>query len=109
MISDSGCSNYYVILNTPVMNKHIANIPITVLQPNDTSMVSTHTCELPLDSISPTARRGHIIHALPSGALLSFEELCDDNCPVIRYKHTIKIDKGDKIILEDDRDFTTGM
>ena len=72
-------------------------------------MISTHTCDLPLASLTPTACRGHIIPALTSGALLSLGQLCDDNCHVILEKHTIKIYKGVKLILAGDRDFTTGM
>ena len=109
MIADSGCSNHYVMLKTPIINKQVATTPIKVLQPNGTSMISTHTCDLPLASLTPTACRGHIIPALTSGALLSLGQLCDDNCHVILKKHTIKIYKGEKLILAGDRDFTTGM
>ena len=38
MITDSGCSNHYAILNTHILNKKIATNPINVLQPNGTSM-----------------------------------------------------------------------
>ena len=71
MIADSGCSNHYVMLNTPIINKQVATTPIKVLQPNGTSMISTHTCDLPLATLNPTACRGHTIPALTSGALLS--------------------------------------
>ena len=72
-------------------------------------MISTRTCDLSLATLNPTACRGHIIPALTSGALLSLGQLCDDNCHVILHKYTIKIYKGDKIILAGDRDFTTGI
>ena len=80
-----------------------------VPQSNGTSIVSTHTCKLPLASLSPTARRGYIIPALTSYVLLSLGQLCDDNYHVILHKYTIIIYKGDKIILEGDYDFTTEM
>ena len=59
------------MLNTPIVNKQLATTPIKVLQPNGTSMMSIYKCDLPLDTLNPTARRGYIIPALTSGALLS--------------------------------------
>ena len=88
------------MLITPIINKHIVNTPITVLQPNGTSIISTHTCELPLDILSQTARREHIIPAFTSGALLSLGQLCDNNCHAILHKYTIKYTKGKTLSLK---------
>ena len=109
MIIDSGCSNHYVMLNTPILNKQLATNPIHVLQPNGTKMSSTYTCELPLAFLSPTARKGHVMPSLKSGALLSLGQLYDDGCHVFFDKCQIQIYKGDTIILAGDRNFTIGM
>ena len=59
------------MLNTPIFNKKITNTSIKVLQPNGTSMVSTHTCKPLLALLSPTTHKGYVIPSLKPGALLS--------------------------------------
>lgn len=72
-------------------------------------MVSTHTCEIPSIALSPTAHRGYFIPSLKLVVLLYLEQLCEDDYHVFLHKFTIKIYKDDKIILEGDHDFITGM
>ena len=61
-------------------------------------MPSTRTCDKPFATLSPNARKEHVIPSLKSGALLCLGQLCDDGCIICLYKLTITFHKHNTII-----------
>jgi hypothetical protein len=70
-------------VDLPVHNKQVALHPITIRNPNGSTMTSTHTAELPIPSLPVTARRAHIVPELRSHSLISNGTLCDAGCDVV--------------------------
>jgi hypothetical protein len=82
VIGDTGTTVNLATVDTPVINKVIATVPIAVRNPNGSIMHSTHEAELFLPGLPRAARRCHIIPALSTQPLLSIGQLCDAGCTV---------------------------
>jgi hypothetical protein len=82
VIGDTGTTGHFVTVDTPVINKVVATVPIAVRNPNGSIMYSTHTAELFLPGLPLAARQCHIIPALSTQPLLSIGQLCDAGCDV---------------------------
>lgn len=72
-------------------------------------MHSSHTVELTLPDVSPSARLAHIFEDMPDKSLLSIGPLCNDGCEVLFRSGDVSIRKNDREILHGTRDVHTGL
>ena len=70
-------------------------------------MMSTHTGELPIDSLPLKARTAHIFPALGDTSLMSIGQLCDHKCEAHFNKFECVITHGNRIILVGKRNKNT--
>ena len=80
-ILDLGASSNFLFLDAPVTTKQIAINPITVLQPDGDTMVSTHMGDLDLSQLPQAAHRGHILPVIKH-SLIMVVKLCKTGCEV---------------------------
>ena len=93
-ILDSGASRHFLLSKAPVVNKKIAEIPLTVTLPNGDIVSSSHIAKLNLPLLPQAARTAHVVPGLASHSLVSVVKLCNAGCEVdirdisctIRYK-----------------------
>ena len=64
-----------------MLNKQVAQHPITIRNPNGSTMRSTHLAELPIPHLPMAARRAHIVPELRSHSLLSIGTTESDDFP----------------------------
>ena len=83
----------------PVLNKQVAQYPITIRNPNGSTMRSTHLAELPIPHLPMAARRAHIVPELRSHSLLSIGTLCDAGCEVKLTTTTVTVIHNDATIM----------
>ena len=86
------------------IKKHVTQSDeITVRLPNKATMRSTHTAELNIKGLSPSAR---LVHLFPNlqGSLLAFGPLCDDGCIIHLDKSTVHVFKNGVLLLSGFRD-----
>ena len=82
-ILDSGASGNFITTNTPQhkIQQHLP--PLSIKQPNGTSLTSTHKSELKiLQQLPKQARESYAFKNLKF-PLLSVAKLCDNNCTVL--------------------------
>ena len=83
LIADTGCSAHYIQVTGPVTDIQPACNPISVVLPDGTTMISTHTASLPIPSLPYAARSCHLFPSLATGSLLSIGQLCDHGCTAL--------------------------
>ena len=96
-ILDSGASSHFLLSTAPVVEKRIAETPLTVTLPNGDIVSSSHIAELNLLLLPQAARTAHVVPGLASHSLVSVVKLCNAGCEVdvrdisceIRYKGKI--------------------
>jgi hypothetical protein len=99
---DSGASNHYWRLaDIDVLDNVINATGPTVTQPDNTTLTSTQKGTLPFSTdLTTTAKQATILNGLQSSSLISFGQLCDDNCEVLLRKQNCYVVKNKKIILQ---------
>jgi hypothetical protein len=102
-IGDTGCTSHFFPLGTPVNNIRVATNPISISNPNGTTMMSTHTAEMFLPDLPTEAKTGHIVPELSSSPLLSIGQFCDAGCDVLFSAGDVFITLNNKIILQGTR------
>ena len=81
-ILDSGASSHFLLSKAPVVNKKIAETPLTVTLPNGDIVSSSHIAELNLPLLPKAARTAHVVPGLASHSLVSVVKLCNAGCEV---------------------------
>ena len=76
-ILDSGTSSHFILSTAKVLNKNIADKPLTVRLPDGRTICSSHKGTLPLTQLPIAARIAYIITGLASHSLMSVVKLCD--------------------------------
>jgi hypothetical protein len=113
MAFDTGSTGHYLPENMiAVQDNLIVNIqptktPIYVIMPDNTTIASSHTCNLDLPSLPPNATKGHIFPAMGPTALLSIGELCDAGCTAQFDANECQITFMNNTILTGQRNATT--
>ena len=97
-----------------IKDKHILKnlfktIGPTVFLPNNQSITSTETGNLPIPSLSTTSTTTHVLPGLQNSSLLSLGQLCDDGCIVHLTKSTIHVFKNETLVLSGLRNPTDGL
>jgi hypothetical protein len=64
------CTETYVSLDCPVINKRLTRNPIKIKIPNGSTIESTHVAEIDLPMLRPAAGKAHIVPALDNCSLL---------------------------------------
>ena len=77
--------------------------------PDKSQIVSTHTTELYLPPLPPSARIAHIFPALQNTSLLSISKLCDAGCTALFSKDNVTVTHQEKVILKGNRCPHTGL
>ena len=81
-ILDSVASSHLILATTPVLNKRVADIPLTVTLPNGDTVRSNHVSELDLPLIPSGGRVAHVVPGLASYSFVSVVKLCNAGCQV---------------------------
>jgi hypothetical protein len=79
------------------------------MNPNGSTMVSTHECELHLPGLPLEARRAHIVPALSSPPLISMGVFCDAGCDVHLNKEVATVEYEGRTVLTGPRDEATRL
>ena len=82
MILDSGASSHFLLSTAPVLNKMVADRPLTVRLPNGDTVRSSHIDELDLPLLPRGEREAHVVPGLTSHSLVSVVKLCNAGCQV---------------------------
>jgi hypothetical protein len=96
-----GASSHFLCLDAPVTNKQLATNPITLMQPDGDTMVSTHTGDLDLPQLPQAARRCHILPAIKHSLILVVK-LCEAGCKVkfMKWGVGIEIRYRGRLVME---------
>jgi len=103
LIADTGSTAHFCTTDTPVVNKRFARNPISIRNPNGSTMQSTHEADLDLPNLPPAARRVHIVPDLAHHSLISIGQLCDAGCDVTFDAFTATVRYNNKIVLHGHR------
>ena len=76
-ILDSGTLSHFLLPTAPVLNKMVADRPLTVTLPNSDTVRSSHIAELDLPLLPRGGRDAHIVPGLESYSLVSVVKLCN--------------------------------
>ena len=81
-ILDSGASSDFSLSAALVLNKMVANVPLTITFPNGDAVRSSHIAELDLTQLPSTGREAHIVPGLALYSMVSVVKLCNAGCEV---------------------------
>ena len=108
LIADTGSFGHYL---NPDDAKYLVRIEddtsVTVSLPNETTMTSSLTGALNIDTIPMEARKAHVFNELTSWSLLSLGVLCDAGCTANFSSDKLTVKIFDKVVLNGYRDHTT--
>ena len=91
IIADTGATGHYLMVDGPYTNAIPVSQGIDVLLPSGQKIRSSHTAELSLPGLPPTAIQCHIFPDLIAGSLLSIGQLCDHGCEATFSATTVTI------------------
>ena len=75
-----------------------------------TPLVATKKGQLPLcNQLSKKAKEVAILEGLNSASLISFGQLCDDDCQVLLDKYECRVTKANKLVMHGTRNKTDGL
>jgi Reverse transcriptase (RNA-dependent DNA polymerase) len=103
LIADSGCTAHFCTTTLPVTDKTIAARPLTIRNPNGSTMKSTHTALLDIPALPLAARTVHIVPDLHENSLISIGQLCDADCTVAFTKHDVTVAYQNEPVLTGSR------
>jgi hypothetical protein len=72
-ILNSGATDNFVTEDAPILSKEANHIPIKVTLPDNTKLLSSHKCKLPLTNVPAPADEGYILPGM---------KLCNASCEV---------------------------
>jgi hypothetical protein len=107
---DSGCTDHFILVNAPCLNKVKSWTPLTVLLPNGATIESSHTAELDIPGLNAAASKAHVFPGMANHSLLSVGKLCDEGY-IVTFKHaSVTVCNSQKSqILNGPRDLDTGL
>jgi hypothetical protein len=75
---DSGCTDHFLLVNAPCLNKVKSRTPLTVRLSNGTTLESSHTAELDIPELNADVSKAHVFPGMTNHSLLSVGQLCDE-------------------------------
>jgi len=108
-ILDTGCTDHFLPLGTPVSNLTKNPFGIIVGLPDKSTMKSTHTGNLQLPDLPQEARATHLFPKM-NAPLLSIPKLCDAGCKAEFKRHCVTVtDSNGAVVLKGGRDPATNL
>ena len=98
-----------MIKDKHILHNLLQQIGPTVFLPNNQSITSNATGNVPIPSLSDTSTQAHILPGLKNPSLLSLGQLCDDGCIVHLTKSTIHVFKNEILVLSGIRNPNDGL
>ena len=110
-IADSGCTNHYFCTSSPYTNKVTSPVGISVIQPDGSTMQSSHTALIDAPHLPLAVRQAHIFPSMRNKALLSLGQFCDNGYDVALSQSSIHIihHHDSSLSLHGTRDPSNGM
>jgi hypothetical protein len=109
-IVDSGCTDHFLLVNAPYLNKVKSRTPLTVRLPNGATMESYHTADLDIPELNAAASKAHVFPGMVNHYLLSVGQLCDEGYIVTFEQASVTIcDSQKSQILNGPRDLDNGL
>jgi hypothetical protein len=68
---DSGCTDHFLLVNAPCLNKVKSQTPLTVRLPNGVTMEFSHTAELNIPRLNAAASIAHVFPGMAKHSLIS--------------------------------------
>jgi hypothetical protein len=106
---DSGATDHFIIEGAAVTNKRKADNPITITQPDGSTIQSTHTCNLDIPWLPAEMTAGHIVPGLSHSSLISIRRFCDAGCKVVFDIEECRVYYKGQLVLSGGRDPRTGL
>jgi hypothetical protein len=107
---DSGCTDHFLLVNVPCLNKVESRTPLTVRLPNGATMESSHTADLDIPELNAAASKAHVFPGMAHHSLLSVGQLCDEGYIVTFKQDTVTICNSESSkLLSGPRDVNTGL
>jgi len=108
-ILDTGCTDHFLSIGTPVSNLTKNPFGILVGLPDKSTMRSTHTGDLQQLDLPQEARSDHLFPKM-NAPLLSIPKLCDAGCKAKFKRHYVTvIDSTGAVVLTGGRDPATNL
>jgi hypothetical protein len=86
-ILDSGCRSNFLSAAAPCSDKQASHVLLNVSMPSDTTIQSSHTCNLLLTDLPHQARQDHILPGLVHNPLIPVGQLSDLLSLTIRWRY----------------------
>jgi hypothetical protein len=107
---DSGCTDHFLLVTAPCLNKVKSRNPLTVRLPNGATMESSHTADLDIPELKAAASKAHVFPGMAHHSLLSVGQLCDEGYIVTFRLDKVTICNSDSSeLLSGPRDETNGL
>ncbi|KAL7480670.1 hypothetical protein ACHAW6_006341, partial [Cyclotella cf. meneghiniana] len=107
-IVDSGASDNYFTPTANVKAKTTLHQPIQVTLPDQSTLRSSHACELDLP-LPKTAKQGYVIPGMKNHSLISVTKLCNAGCKVVFSHDECNIVHNDTIVMQGHKNKQNGL
>jgi hypothetical protein len=109
-IVDSGCTDHFLLVNAPCLNKVKSQTLLTVRLPNRATMESSRTPELNIAALNTDASIAHVSPGMANHYILSVGHLCHKGYIVAFNNASVTVCNSQKFqILSGPRDLDTGL
>ena len=109
LIADSGATASYIGVNIPLQNMRKAPQPITIRNPNGTTMISDQIGDIDLPMLRQEARTAYYVPQLKNCNLLSIGTICNAGYKVEFEKEKMTVCDGNDIVLHGVRNMENGL
>jgi hypothetical protein len=107
---NSGCTDHFLLVTAPCLNKVVSRNPLTVRLPNGATVDSSHTADLDVLELNAATSKAHVFPGVANHSLLSVGQLCDEGYIVTFQHDTVTICNSESSkLLSGPRDETTGL
>jgi hypothetical protein len=109
MILDTGCTTHLCTTDVKLINLQAATAPITIAQPDGSTMTSTHEGYLDIPNLPPSRTHAHVVPELNTHSLISIGQLCDAGCTASINKDKIDVSYNGDIVISGNRSVNTTL
>jgi hypothetical protein len=107
---DSGCTEYFLLVNVQCLNKVKSQTPLTVRLPSGATMESSHTAELNIPALNTSASISHVFPGMANHSLLSVGQLCNEGYIVTSNNASVTVCNSQEFqIMSGPWDLDTGL